>query len=446
MTPPAPTVDRRPRWGSDASAAATLVLTLAVVWGVAKLLAVWGWVVAPSEYGDTYYYFLTAEELARAGGGIDDALREYPTPAGLLLLLPWELGATDHEKYRAAVIGLTTAADALFTLLLGRRLGPVGVLAWVALTAALGPLVLLRFDLLPAVVAGAAVLLAMEGRRVAASVLVGLGTGLKVWPIVLFPLTLRRRQNLAPTLALAVTGVALVAASLLAGGWDRLLSPLSYQRDRGLQIEAVPATIPMREWAGDPDFRVWFSTFHAFEVTGPSVGPWLTFAQVASIVGAVLCLALLAWWFHHGADPQAIAWLALVLVGTFVVTSRALSPQYLLWLAAPAAVLVGLALRDGPDAPPAAPALFTFALVLSLCGLTTGVYPVYYDALLVRGRLTDRALFLLTLRNVGLLVLVAWAAACALVTSRGTPARGPRRPGWGSLTATPPGRGGTSLE
>lgn len=240
-------VDPRPRWGSDAMGAAALALTIVVVWGVAKLLAIWGWVVATGEYGDTYYYFLTAQEVAASGGGIAAAFGEYPTPAGLMLLLPWQLGATDYGAYRSAVIAMTTVADALFTLLLGRRLGPVAVLAWVATTSALGQLVLLRFDLLPAVVAGAAVLLAMEGRRALASVLVGLGTGLKLWPIVLFPLALRRQRNLAPVVALGATGLALVGVSLATGGWDRLLSPLRYQSDRGLQVEAVAATVPMHD-------------------------------------------------------------------------------------------------------------------------------------------------------------------------------------------------------
>lgn len=429
--------DRRPRWGADAPAAVALVLTLVVVWGAAKLVSVWAWVVVPAQYGDTYYYFLTAQELARTGGGVAGVLLEYPTPAALLLLLPWELGATDHEAYRQAVVVMTSLADAAFALLLGRRLGPVAVLAWVGLTSALGPLVLLRFDLLPAVVAGAAVLLAMEGRRVAASVLVGLGTGLKVWPIVLFPLTLGRRDThprhtrtpwrtpafvanplTGPVLGLAATGIALVAGSLAVAGWDRLLSPLAYQRDRGLQIEAVPATLPMQAWADDPAYRVWYSTFKAYELVGPSVVGWIGVAQVAALVGAVACVALLAWWFWRGADPRAIAWLALALVGTFVVTSRALSPQYLVWLAAPLAVLVGFAFRGGPDAPPLGPALVTFALGLGLCTLTLAVYPVYYDHLLQRSPLTDRALLLLTLRNVGLLALVAWSAACALTVVR----------------------------
>lgn len=408
----------RAPWGPDAASAAALVVTTAVVWAVAKMVAIWAWVLATGEYGDTYYYLLTAEEAARSGGGIATAFREYPTPAGLLLLLPYELGATHHDQYRAAILVMTTIADAAFAVLLGRRTGPIGVLAWVALTGALGQLALLRFDMLPAVVAGAAVLLALEHRRVAAAVLVAVGTGLKAWPLVLAPLVVARRRRWQPLAALAATGLALVAGSVAVGGWTRLLSPLGFQGERGLQVEAVAATLPMWAWAGDQSHLVWYSTFNAYELIGPSVDRWLAFAQVATVVGFVGCVALLVWWFRRGANPAALGWLALLLIGTFIVTSRALSPQYLLWLAAPAAVLLGVAFRGGRNAPPLVPALATFAGVLVLCALTTAIYPVHYAGLIERGDVTDRALVLLTLRNVGLLALVAWSAACAWATSR----------------------------
>ncbi len=64
-------------------------------------------------------------------------------------------------------------------------------------------------------------------------------------------------------------------------------------------------------------------------------------------------------------------------------------------------------------------------------GLTLAIYPVHYDHLLQRSPLTDRALLFLTLRNIGLLALVAWAAACALTVVRasrpldGNPSPGP---------------------
>ncbi|MDO5535834.1 MAG: hypothetical protein Q4F65_14445, partial [Propionibacteriaceae bacterium] len=98
---------------------------------------------------------------------------------------------------------------------------------------------------------------------------------------------------------------------------------------------------------------------------------------------------------------------------------------YLLWLAAPTAVLVALARpaqagRRGAGVPAWAPALLTFAMVLALCCLTLAVYPVHYAGVTQRGPLTDRALLLLTVRNLGLVALVAWSAACALHASRGT--------------------------
>ncbi|MBK8464171.1 MAG: hypothetical protein IPL36_14495 [Nigerium sp.] len=428
-----------PRWGPEPASTATLVVGVATLWVVMKLVTVWAWVIGPGEYGDTYYYFLEAQK-ASGVGGVGQVMREYPTPAALLLLMPYALGADDYATYRFAIVAMTSLADAAFVVLLGRCLGPVPVLAWIAITTSLGQLGLLRFDMLPAVVAGSAVLLAMGGRRASASAFLALGAGLKLWPIVLVPLTLRagrrgRPRCLArPLVALASAGAALVALSVAVGGVDRLLSPLDYQRDRGLQIEAVAATVPMLTWAHDEAYQVWYSTFHAFEVTGPSVDSWLRAAQTASWVGLAGCVVLLVLWWRAGTPESAIGWLAITLVGTFVVTSRALSPQYLLWLAAPAVVILGYAWcgasqpgssprrRDrGADEagfPPLVAALVTVVGILVLSALTTAVYPVYYGGVTGRGDQTGRALWLLATRNVGLLALVVWSAACAYFCAR----------------------------
>lgn len=426
---------RRASWGADPTTAALTVAAVAVTWLALKMVSIWAWVILPREYGDTYYYFLTAEEALRAGGGgLRAAFTEYPTPAGLLLLAPYALGFDDYTSYRTVVIVVTSMADAAFALLLGRRLGPVPVLGWLALTTVLGQVALLRFDMLPAVAAGAAVLLAAQGAGRAASVLVGVGTGLKLWPIVLTPLAVlaeRGRRRLALVWFVA-TGVALVAWSLVAGGWERLLSPLDYQRDRGLQIEAVPATVPMLEWAREPGYRVWYSTFHAFEVEGPTVAGWLGFAQGATWVAVVGCVALLVVWWRGGFRRDAVAWLALTLIGAFVVTSRALSPQYLLWLAAPMAALLGLgwAAGEGPDRGRDRDALagrvaatVTFLGVLVVCVLTTAIYPVYYGGLTGVGDQTPHALRLLVARNLGLVGLLVWTAVLTVRTGLGGDAR-----------------------
>lgn len=425
-------VTTRPSWGPDAVTATAVAVAVMAVWVVAKLVAVWAWVAAPREYGDTYYYFMAAQQAA-AGEGVAAVMREYPTPAGLLLMLPYELGATHHDSYRQAIIMMTSLADGAFALLLGRRLGPVPVLAWIAITSALGQLALLRFDMLPAAVAGAGVLLAMGGRGGTASALVGLGTGLKLWPLVLAPLTLRPGRLLRPVAALASVGAGLVALSVATGGLDRLVSPLGYQRDRGLQIEAVAATVPMLTWAEDESYRVWYSTFHAFEVVGPSVEYWLRIAEIASWAGIALCAVLLARWWWAGAPAAAIGWIAITFVGIFVVTSRALSPQYLLWIAAPAVVVLGYAwcAAGRPDAEPAPrliPALATVVGVLALCALTTAIYPVYYSGVTARGDTTERTLLMLLCRNAGLLALVASSAVCAFLSAR-SPTKIRRRTG-----------------
>lgn len=391
------------------------VFAVVLAWAVAKYVSAWWWVWRPEEFSDTYYYFLAAE-AAVATGELAQALPEYPTPAGWLLLAPYLLGAHDYVAYRGAVMAMTTVADAAFALVLGRVAGPIGVLGWIGLTTALGSLPLLRFDMLPAAAAGIALLLIVQRRGSGAAVMVALGTGLKVWPIVLAPLILAGRRRAAAVVTFVASGLTLVLGSVLVGGWDRLLSPLTHQRERGLQIEAVAALVPMWSWSRGGDQTIGYSEFHAYEVAGAGVDGWLLAAQAAALVAALACGVLLLVWLFRGADVGAAAWLALGLVGAFIVTSPALSPQYLVWLAPPAAVLLGTADRQDAGAPSWPRAAATWAAALALCVLTTVIYPVAYDALLQHRPTTTAALTVLTARNLGLVVLVvgcleaAWGA------------------------------------
>ena len=158
------------------------VLAVVLAWAGFKALSAWWWVLRPGEFSDTYYYFLAAEH-AVATDTLTQALPEYPTPAAWLLLAPYLLGSDDPVSYRGAIMAMTTLADAALALTLGRIAGPIGVLGWIGLTTALGSLPLLRFDMLPAAVAGIALLLVLRARPTAAGVLIALGTALKVWPI-----------------------------------------------------------------------------------------------------------------------------------------------------------------------------------------------------------------------------------------------------------------------
>lgn len=387
---------------------------LVALWAVAKWVSLMVHVWRPDEFSDTYYYFLQCRAAA-SGGGLAVLAPEYPTPAAALLLVPWWLGAQDHASYRLGFVLLVTAVDAAFVVLLAARTSAIGVVAWILLETMAGSVALLRLDLVVAAVTGAAVLMLLQRRGTAAAALIAFGTAVKAWPALLAPLALgepRRRRPAA--VAFGATGGVLALASVAAGGWPRLWSPLAFQRDRGLQIESVAATVPMLRRLADPGFEVVWSRFNAYEIEGPGTAAALAAASAAAVVAVVIFGALLVGWLRAGAPPDAAAHLALFAVAAFMATSRALSPQYALWLAAPAAALLGEAWRaDGPpDAARAARATITFAAVAALVGLTTLVYPVLYDELLVG----DRALpvSVLALRNGLLVAFTAWCAVAAL--------------------------------
>lgn len=402
------------------------VIAVALAWSGAKLVSTWWWVWRTGEYSDTYYYFLAAQD-AVAHGTLAQALPEYPTPAAWLLLAPYLLGADDHDAYRAAIMTMATVADAVFALALARCTGPLGVLGWIALTTALGGLPLLRFDMLPAVAAGLALLALVQRRGSLAAVVLAVGTGLKVWPIVLAPLLAAGRRRRRAVASFVAAGLVLVLGSVAASGWARLFSPLTHQGERGLQIEAVAALAPMWDWARGGAVRIGYSAFHAYEVSGTGVEGWLLATTAAGVVAALGCAALVVRWLLAGTPIVAVCWLALTLVGAFIITSPALSPQYLLWLAPAAAALLGVASRPGPQAPSWPVALVAWGIVVLLCLLTTVVYPIAYDALLQHRATTETALFVLTLRNLGLVGFVAASAVAAWRSSVATGAR-ERRP------------------
>lgn len=384
---------------------------LLLVWAVAKLAALYATVVRPNEYSDTYYYFLQAQKGAETGAGLAGMVREYPTPAGALLMLPWWAGMRDDDGYRLGFLILVVAVDLLFTLFLIWRTSAIGVLSWVLMETLSGRLALLRFDMIPAVLAGMAVLFLIERRQPAAGPVVALGAAVKLWPVVLFPLALgERRTRLKTLVGFGITGVAAVLISLAAAGWDRLVSPLGYQSERGLQIEAVAATPPMLARLHDPAFSVFYSKFQSYEVAGPTVTGWITAANVAADVGLGVLVVLLIRWFRTGASVHALGYLALFELATFMVTSKALSPQYFMWLAAPISVLLGHAWLDHDRRGVVKATLAYFWLAVMMV-LTIEVYPIHYDDILVRNQAGP--MYVLATRNAALVAFTVWCGLTA---------------------------------
>jgi len=280
---------------------------------------------------------------------------------------------------------------------------------WLLAVPCLGATTYARFDLVPALLAGVALVLLSSRPRVAAAA-AALATGFKLWPALVLPaLAAPRGSRRGVVLTVAAVGTVLVAAAVLVGGWARVISPLTWQADRGLQIESVAATPAIVGWALAPaGFDITFSEYNAFEITGDGTGGLARLSGVLSVLGAagLVALWLRAWRRAEALAPGTVCWLALCAVSVFVVTGKVLSPQYLLWLLpmAAAAVLVAddRSLRRWA------------ALLLVTTAATQLVFPELYGHLTAPGERTGVAVSALVLRNVLLLWLAAWATARAV--------------------------------
>ncbi|XBB68529.1 hypothetical protein ABFU82_04240 [Nocardioides sp. WV_118_6] len=398
------------------------------LWGLSRLVVLLLFVtVETGSAFDLKYYAANLDSLGAEGVG--GTLREYPVPAFLVLALPYGLlhlvGLS--AIYPAVVFALALLLDAWFLhVLVGRARTPgatsAPVWAWLAATPALGALSFARFDLLPGVLVALALLTFVDAPRRAA-VLGVLATGVKYSPALVLPgLAAPAASRLRVVVSGAVAGVVLVLVSIAVGGWDRVVSPLSYQGRRGLQIESLAATPAMVRWAFSPhQYDVFYAPSKAWEVRGP--GALLTASTVATalLLAVLVALWVLAW--VRLPDPRtgltAVVWLTLAAVLAFIAGGKVLSPQYLLWVLPPACA--GLALVDAADRRRLG--RWT-AVLLVTTALTHLIYPVGYNHLLGHDGWSGVMVAVLTVRN----LLLAGLCVSALVAAHAAIRRVPRRP------------------
>jgi hypothetical protein len=400
---------------------------VALAWITSRLLilavlALWERIVV----GDVFYYWRKIEAMPDVG--LARTLNEYPTPVAWMLWLPHGLTGGSRIGYLIVFIALMMALDAAFTRALWRANGArhdTSIDFWLVFVLLIGPLSYVRFDILPAVLAGGA-LLAARSRPWVAGALTGLGAAVKLWPALLMPALLAYRKGRRSSgLAFLLVGVGLAAVSLAAGGWGRLVSPLTWQSGRGLQIESIWSTPLMIARAIRPDrWIVDMSRFQAYEIFGPGVSPLLRVSDLATVAGLVVIAALLVRGLRDR-DPSATAvgMMILATVSIMIVTNKTLSPQYLLWLGGPMAAL--LLLRKTRTTPgPVDPSRLAWQL-LGLALLTHLVYPLFYDGLLGRHGNAGiiAATVVVTLRNLAMLAFTVEVCRLAWLSCARQPTR-----------------------
>lgn len=410
------------------------IAALALLFAATRVITYLMWQSDAAEFvaNDVGYYGYHLHQMATHGS---EAMVEYPLPAIWILQALYWLGG-GWQTWVPWFSGTMLVLDALVAISLYRRRRVGGCLFWILFTGANGAIVWFRFDLIPAaLVAWACLWLAIRPR--VAGAMVGLGAAIKLWPALLaLPLAAPRpvpgTRAFGRLTGFLVVGVGLGIASLVAVGWERSASPLAWQRDRGLQIESVPATPLMflRTFTDNPNWPMGLSEHNAIELLAPTpqqpeigagVEALLMVSSVLTVLSfvltAVLTVRLLrAFRQDSPRATEAMILVVLVVVLATIVANKTLSTQYVLWLGGPVAAL--LVVRRSPWL--ARPSRLLAVWLLVVGAMTQYTYPWGTFGIMALPTGSGFETSVLILRNTALVGLLVWTIRLAWrATARG---------------------------
>ncbi|MFG2821062.1 glycosyltransferase 87 family protein [Kitasatospora sp. NPDC048365] len=356
---PAPTRTRGPLWALTGGWLATRTLIVLLILGILKISNT----DVSTDVSVIYHGWY---EVLRTGTfPLDDVTWQYPPGAALVILapglLPW--------SYLTSFFVLCGVLDALAMFLLvraGTRKGRsfLGGWMWVAGVPLLGPTVYCRYDILVTAIAIAG-LLAVARRPGFGGLLLGLGGLLKIWPLLALIGTPRGRRTRRSWTAAAATAAAL--GFLLTAGMNGAFEFLKFQTERGIEIESLGA-LPLHfaRLTGN-----WHGTVTMNYGSVEMLGPWVPVVSKVMVALTVTGFGWLLLWRLRAGRWQASTTYdaALTALLIFTVTSRVISPQYLVWIIGLTAVC--LTVRGTSQRPVA-------VLILIATVLTTLEFPVLF--------------------------------------------------------------------
>ena len=381
---------------------------------------------------DIHYYFTSLHDAATTG--IGHALPEYPLPVTALLYIPYLMSFGSEQLYHLAFFAMMLLIDAAFTRQLyvqqGRRQS-MSITLWLAAGPMLGPLMVTRFDLVPGVLVAASILW-LTTRPQLSGAAIAIGTGLKLWPVLALPaIAAPLRTRMRVISGAVITAAVLITASITIGGWERFISPLRYQSDRGLQVEAPISWPLMAAWSVHRG--VWTiglsPTSKSEEISGPGEHALLALASILTLLALVTIaiLALRSWRAQRTITPQTVAFIVFTSVGLIILTNKVFSPQYMLWLAPIAIAALAVTTNDASETdhhPIDDDGLARAAVAVLLVGvLTQVIYPLTYFWVLEERWTNPIGVLFLLIRDITLAYIVyylgrrAWAQTSVTTTT-----------------------------
>lgn len=302
---------------------------LLILYIVCRLVALLTLALPDGDYipSDLGLFARWAESLG-TGHAIEGDRWQYPPGVALLLGAIGRVGGGS-----ATIMVLICAADIAVLFILGRSRG---ALLWAVAPLFVGPMMLTRLETLVTLTA----ILGLTARSAGTSgVWLGLGASLKLWPGVL---TLVDHRGAARRIfaSLAVFGAVAIVAHLL----FEVPSFLGNQAQRGLQVESLAAWpfLVARAFGAPVEL---ISRNGSVEIDSTLADG---IAAVLLPISMLVAGALATWGGRRRPDSiHSRASVSLVVVLALLLTSRVLSPQFIVW----AIGLLALALREAPMPP-----------------------------------------------------------------------------------------------
>jgi hypothetical protein len=356
--------------------------------------------------GDVTYVYLFWVERGLLGSewvGIDTSW-VYPLLALVPMLASYVFGPDLYGSTWLTIVMMLNAAALVAIIGVQERARHAAIAWWWMLyLVLLGPIALGRIDAVTVPVALVAVMLIARHPRWGGALL-AVGAWIKVWPAgVLLAALIALRERGAVMAAAVGTSMVVVAAGIALGGASALLTPITEQTGRGLQVEAPISTLWLwaaaaGEWAARVYYDEGILTWQVIGDGSPQAAAAMT-PLLALTVAVIAGLGLLA--MRRGVDEVVLfPVLALAMVMALITVNKVGSPQFATWIAVP--VVLGLAWQRWGGVSFRVPAV----LALVIAALTQVVYPVLYANLL---SLEVGMLLVLTARNVLYVMLLGWA-------------------------------------